>query len=135
MKKYSIYAITVMAVLLSSCATYHISTASLLTQLAGTQKEKKVLIFVAPPFFFPGVVNGNSLRTVTVLDKNEKEHEINVTGRTGVRITMNSGKKTTFYFNTLLIKDSTITGSKTHFFNAPIRPISLSNIAKIQIQK
>ncbi len=121
---------------LTGCATYHLSTQSLLEQFANTQKEKKLLIFIAPPFFvYPGVVEGNNLRTITVLDKNEHEHTIPLTRSTGVRITKKDGKKTTFYFNTLLLKDSTITGSKTHFFTARIRPIYFADIAKIQLQK
>jgi hypothetical protein len=58
-----------------------------------------------------------------------------VTNRTSVRITLADSSRTTFYFNTLLIKDSTISGSKTHFFEAHIRPIKLRDIAKIELQK
>ena len=136
MKKPSLYLGIGLSLLLSSCATYHISMQSLLEQFAGTQKEKKIMIALAPPYFFyPGIVEGNNLRFVTVLDKNEHAHTIPVTMHTGVRITTNTGKRTTFYFNTLLLKDSTITGSKTHFFNASIRPIKFADITKIELQK
>ncbi len=84
-------------ILLSSCATYHISTESLLEQFAGVQKEKKITVFLAPPYFFyPGVVDGNTLRYVKVLDKQEKSHTYNITQRMNVSITQNSGKRTTF---------------------------------------
>lgn len=128
--------LAVCTLLLSGCATYHLSTQSLLEQFAGTQKEKKILIVIMPPYFFyPGIVDGNSLRTIDVLDKSEQPHTLNVNRHTGVRITQKTGKRTTFYFNTLLLKDSTITGSKTHFFTAKIKPIQFANIEKIELQK
>lgn len=123
------------SVIISSCATYHISTKSLLEQLANTQEEKKVVVFVAFPIFFPGVVTGNSLEEIKVLDKNEKEYILDVTNHTGVRITKKDGKRKTFYFNTLIIKDSMITGKNDHFIGTNIKPINLNNIEKIELQK
>jgi hypothetical protein len=120
--------------LLTGCATYHITTQSLVQQFANTQPEKKYTYLPEFPFI-PFGVNGNSLQTLTVLDKNGKETVIPVSNRTSVRITRNDSSRTTFYFNTLLIQDSTITGSKTHFFEAHIKPVKLKDIAKIEVQK
>ena len=136
MEKQATALIAMSALLLSGCATYHLSTQSLMEQFANTQKEKKITVLIMPPYlFFPGVVDGNNLREITVLDKQEQERTFPVTRHMGVRITKQDGKKTTFYFNTLLLKDSTITGSKTHFFNAKIKPIKFSDINKIQLQR
>ena len=121
------------ALLLSSCATYHITTESLLQQLANTEKEKKHSLLT--PFFFPGTISGNSLTEVKVLDKTEKEVTLYVTRSTGVRITKKDGKRKTFYFNTLLVQDSMITGKNDHFIGVNIKPINLNNIAKIELQK
>ena len=123
-----------MPLLLTSCATYHLSTDSLVQQFANTQPERKYT-YEPTLFFIPFSVNGNSLQTITCLDKNGKETTFDVTNRTSVRITLTDNSRTTFYFNTLLIQDSTISGSKTHFFEAHIRPIKLRDIAKIEIQK
>ena len=121
--------------LLTSCATYHITPKNLVEQLADTQKEKKINVIIAFPLFFPGVVTGNSLRQVKVLDKNEKECIIPVTHHTGVRVTKKDGKRKTFYFDTLIIQDSTITGKNDHFLGIDITPINLNNIEKIELQK
>lgn len=121
--------------LLSSCATYHLTTESLLTQFADARKEKKVNFIVAFPLVFPGIVTGNSLRQIRVLDSKEHEQVIPVTHRTGVRITKKDGKRNTFYFDTLIIQDSTITGKKDHFFGINIKPINLNSIQKIELQK
>ena len=124
------------ALLLSGCATYHLTTQSLLEQCAESKKEDKVTILVAFPYiFFPGIVEGNNLRQLRVHDEGEKEYRLPVTNHLGIRITQNDKTRTTFYFNTLMIKDSTITGSKTHFFTARIKPIKLENIRKIEIQE
>ena len=121
--------------LLSSCATYHITTESLLEQFAGVSQQTKVNMLIVPPFIcFPGIVKGNSLRDITVLDKNGHEHNLPVTNHTSVKITRKDGKKTTFYFDTLLLKDSTITGNKTHFIKSNIKPIYFADITGIELQ-
>ncbi|HXB94084.1 MAG TPA: hypothetical protein VNU70_02960 [Puia sp.] len=133
MKK-SIMPCFVMPLLLASCATYHVSTQSLVQQMVDTKPEKKIIYApTLPPI--PFSVQGNDLRRIVCLDKNGKETSIEITNRTSVRITRNDSTHTTFYFNTLLIRDSTVTGSKTHFFEAHIRPIKLRDITKIEIQK
>jgi hypothetical protein len=120
--------------LLTGCATYQLSTESLVQQFANTQPEKKYIYTPSLPFI-PFSVDGNSLQSIKVLDKNGKETVIPVNNRTSVRITKTDSSRTTFYFNTLLIRDSTISGSKTHFFEAHIKPLKLKDIAKIEIQK
>ena len=136
-KKLNVFAGVFIAasIFLTSCQTYHMTTESLLVQLSNTQKEKKVNVIVAFPFFFPGVVTGNSIREVKVLDKMEKEVILPVNHRTGVRITKKDGKRNTFYFDTLIIQDSIVTGKKDHFIGMNIKPINLNNIAKIELQR
>lgn len=80
-------------------------------------------------------MTGNSLQQIVVLDKNEKECVIPVTNHTGVRVTKKDGKRKTFYFNTLIIHDSIITGKNDHFIGTNINPIYLNNIEKIELQK
>ena len=135
MKKRAL-AVILTALSLTGCQTYHLTTESLLKQFAEVQKEKKVnVLLVAPFFFYPGIVDGNNLREITVLDKKEQEKTIRVSRGTSVKITQKDGKKTTFYFDTLLLKDSTITGNKTHFFTSHIKPVYFANISKIELNK
>lgn len=120
--------------LLTGCATYHLSTESLVQQMADTHPEKKYVY--APSFpFIPFSVDGNSLHQLKCLDKNGKETTFDVTNRTSVRITLADSSRRTFYFNTLLLKDSTISGSKAHFFEMHIKPIKLRDVVKIEVQK
>jgi hypothetical protein len=134
MKKCLILCFFILPLILTSCATYHLSTESLVQQFGNTQPEKKYIYAPSLPFI-PFSVNGNDLRTIKCLDKNGKETVIEISNRTSVRITRTDSSRTTFYFNTLLIRDSTISGSKTHFFEAHIKPIKLRDVAKIELQK
>src|SRR5580692_180907 len=117
MKKALLYLLA--PLLLTGCATYNLSTESLVQQMANTQPEKKYIYSPTLPFI-PFSVDGNSIHQLQCLDKNGKEMTIDVTNRTSVRITLADGSRKTFYFNTLLLKDSTISGSKTHFFEMHI---------------
>ena len=113
---------------LTSCASYMISTSSLAEQLNGDTVSKGYLLA-------KDAVKGNDLKTITCVDKNGKEKTITVTNRTGVRVTKTDNSKVSFYFNTLLIKDSSIVESKTHFLNAKVTPIKFSDISKIEIME
>ena len=122
-------------VLLSGCTTYNLSTQSLLEQFANTKTEKKENVIIAFPFFLPFEVTGNDLREIKCLDNNGNEVVLPVTNHTGVRITKKDGSRKTFYFDTLLIKDSTISGRKSHLIGTDIKPINLNDIQNIELQR
>ena len=125
--KFKIISTTMMlAILLSGCASYRVSVNSLSEQLNGNEVNRGYLLAHS-------AVKGNELKTIRCTDKNGNAKEIVVTNRTGVRITKADSSRKSFYFNTLLIKDSAVTGSMTHFFKDNITPIKLSDIIKIEI--
>ena len=128
MKKLSISIAILIVTFFSSCTVYKVSSSSLSDQLNGNTVSKG---------YFPATkaVKGNDLQTIKCVDKSGKEKEIEVTYNTSVRIIKKDGSKTTFYLNTLLLKDSAIVGSKTHFFNAQIKPIPLSAISSIEVME
>ncbi|MGC4059176.1 MAG: hypothetical protein QM743_13820 [Chitinophagaceae bacterium] len=123
------------AALLSSCRTYHLTTDSLLQQFADVKPETKRNYFGVFPLLFQGSVTGNSLRRIKVLDKNNKVRVLRITNHTGIKLTTLDGKSRRFVFDTLLIKDSTITGNRSHIFRLDIKPVKLTDIAKIEIQR
>jgi len=128
-------ALSLTTLFFAGCTTFHLTTESLLQQFADVHTETKTNFIIAFPLIFPGTVNGNTLTEIKVLDQNNKEHTIPVTNHTGVRITKKDGTRKTFYFDTLLIKDSTINGKKSHFVGLDINPIKLDDIAKIELQR
>ncbi|GAB4206841.1 MAG: hypothetical protein Fur0023_17100 [Bacteroidia bacterium] len=119
----------------SACTTYYLTPESLVQQLAQTVPENKTTVIVAFPIILPFTVKGNSLKEIIVKDKNWNEVILPVTNRTSIRITEKNGKRTTFYFNTLIIKDSMITGKKDHFIGINIKPININNIQTIELQR
>jgi hypothetical protein len=144
--------------LLCGCATYHISPESLRDQLTSSNTVTRranvtPMFFMGTPsvgaFLFMGAVVGgsavynsknkgtqcNGLHEVLVLDKKEKEYWLPVTGRTGLKIVRRDGRHVIVYFDTVILEDSCISGSKTHFFKSRIKPIPLTDIAKLELQK
>jgi hypothetical protein len=110
-----------MLVALTGFTQFHITKESLVEQFKGTGKRGHIF------------VRGNDLTIILCTDKNGHQTDVSVTNRTGIRIFLNDKSKKTFYFNTVVLTDSTIGGSKTHFFNAQIKPIRFSDISKIEI--
>jgi hypothetical protein len=135
------FLLLVSVLVVTGCQTYHLTTESLCQQFIDAKNQRHSLsdnfvpIGLLSALIFSGSVEGNDLGVVKCLDKDGKEVNIEVTNHTGVRITKKDGSRVTFYFNTLLIKDSTITGSKSHIFEARINPVILKNIAIIELQK
>ena len=110
------------------CSTYHVSTQNFLEQFDSSGIQNK-------GFLFPNAVKGNSLDSFRCLNKQGKEQSLPVTSHTAVRITKTDNNRTQLYFDTIILKDSSVIGSKTHFYNSPIKPIKFNEITKIEIQK
>lgn len=121
--------LSILAVLtFTACTTYHLSTQNLLKQFDSSGVESK-------GFLFPNAVKGNDLKTFIVQDNKGTDHLLPVSDHTAIRITKKNNKRVQLYFNTIILKDSAITGSKSHFLNIPIPPINFSDITKIEVQK
>ena len=114
--------------IVSGCTTYYVSTQNFLEQFDSSGIQNR-------GFLFPNAIKGNNLDSLTCFDKKGNKHTIPVTPHTAIRITKTDNKRTQIYFDTIILKDSTITGSKSHFIKMTIDPIKFSEIAKIEIQK
>lgn len=121
MRIFSVFLLLIVS--LAGFTQFHITKESLIEQFKGTGKREHIF------------VRGNDLTIVLCFDKNERQTDVPVTNRTAIRIFLNDKSKKTFYFNTVVLTDSTIGGGKTHFFNDKIKPIRFSDISKIEIFK
>jgi hypothetical protein len=101
---------------------------------ANTEK-KKSYVAVFPIVFIPFSISGNDLKELKCLDKNGKEKIIPIDYHTGIRITKKNKSKVTFYFDSLILKDSVINGKKSHFVGISIDPVKIKDIEKIEVQK
>jgi hypothetical protein len=128
----------VFSLFLTSCKTYHITTQSLQTQLDSAYKIKEPVTFargLKAFLLYSRWKPENPLREVIVLDNKNNSKIIKVTMHTGVRVTMNDGKRKTFYFDTFKLKNDVITGNIDHFMQIPIKPIYVEDVVKIQLQR
>ena len=121
--------------ILFNCATYTMTTSSLQNQMKDAVPQEGTFTFTTGGLFLFNKFMYNGIRTILVKDKDGNEKSINVTNRTGIRITTKDGSKRTFYFDTMFIKDNCVIGQKTHFFNWAIKPIPFEEIVKIELQK
>jgi hypothetical protein len=98
-------------------------------------EKKKSYVIIFPIVFIPFSISGNDLRALKCLDKNGNEKILNVDYHTGIRITKKDKSRVTFYFDSLILKDSIINGKKSHFVGISIDPVKIKDIEKIEIQK
>jgi hypothetical protein len=84
-------------------------------------------------FLFNHSMN-NGISNLVVQDENGKDIAIRPDMRTQIRLYKKDGDYSTFYFDTMFMKDSCWIGDRTHFFPSAIKPIPFSEIAKIEIQ-
>ena len=115
--------VLVVAFLFTGCTAYHLSTQSFIEQLKDSRVQHHLF------------VKGNDLKIILCFDKGNRPTDISINHRTSIRIHLTNHTRQTFYLNTVTLTDSTVGGSKTHFFNAPVKAIKFGDISKIEIFK
>jgi len=138
MKKY--YLLTaLLTLLLTSCSTYYMTSTSLKEQLQKVDPNKIEdsydfrlgLVGVA----LKGGKNFyNGIESLKCTDKNGKEKIVKIQTNTGIRLTDDTGKKQTLYFDSVFLRDSLVYGSKSHFITLPVTPMNIDKLKKIEIQ-
>jgi hypothetical protein len=71
---------------------------------------------------------------IRCLDKNEEEGMLRVSQKTQIRVTKKDKTRCVFYYDTIKMKDSIITGIKSKDLHLKIEPIKLSDVVKVEIQ-
>ena len=138
MKKY--YLLTALLILLlTSCSTYYMTPTSLKEQLQKVDPNKIEdsydfrlgLVGVA----LKGGKNFyNGIESIKCTDKNGEEKLVKIKTNTGIRLTDNTGKRQTLYFDSVFLRDSLIYGSKSHFITLPVTPMNIDKLKKIEVQ-
>ncbi len=129
-----IWQCALITLVMTSCANYHITTESLLEQLQMADHESPINDMIPFRVEIANTVYGNTLSKIKVLDHKQHECVIPITNETGLRITKKDGSSELFYFDTLLLQDSSMTGKSRRFYCEYIQPILLSSIQKIEVQ-
>lgn len=137
MKKY--YLLTVLLTLLmTSCSTCYMTSGSLKEQLQKVDPDK-----ISDSYDFRMGIIGvalkggknfyNGIETVKCTDKKGNEKIVKIQTNTGIRMTDNSGKRQTLYFDSVFLRDSLIYGSKSHFIILPVTPMNIDSLKQIEI--
>ena len=127
--------ITCSVALITSCATYTLSASELHKQIATAVPVEGTYFYTPGGLFLFNHSMNNGIRTLNALTSDGKEISINVTQRTSIRIHTKDGDYSTFYFDTMFMKNDSIIGDRTHFFPSAIKPIAFSDVVKIELQR
>lgn len=116
---------------LLSCKTYYIPVDTFEEQLRSAApsqvRDVHMPFHVTIPFYT------NALTYITCVDNEGNVYELKNSPSIEMRVTQHSGKRTLFYFDTVLLQDSLLVG-KTSRFLALEKSIPLSSIKQIEVQ-
>lgn len=132
MKLYLLTVIYVTVTLLSSCKTYLIPKESFVKQMASSNHTE---VATRGPYGGIYIYESNGIKEINCIDKEGKEKSLINSPSIEMRITHGAkNKRTVFYFDTVVLQDSVITGNISRFIPNLTRTISLRSISKIEIQ-
>jgi len=122
--------------LLFSCSSYTISVGSFREQMvhANTENLKEVEINDPTNSHHNIGYLANGIKSIIVIDKDGKEIILENSPKLEMRITQKSGKKSILYFDTAIIENDTLKGTKSRYFQNLKQEIPMNDIKKIEIQ-
>lgn len=120
--------------LLTSCKTYTIETDSFRNQLVSDSINIKK-VEINNPLYYGGIkYSSNNIDSLLVSDKNGNKSYIKNSPSIELRITQQNGKKSILYFDTVILENDTLKGSKSRFAQRLTKQIPMDSIVKIEIQ-
>jgi len=126
---------TIIALLSTSCASYTIPVSSFREQMINAQPEKMKAANISTPLFFYSIrYHSNDIESIKVIDKKGKECTMYNSPSIEMRVTHQNGKRYCFYFDTVVLENDTIKGSRSRFAPNLSHEIPLAQIVKIEIQ-
>lgn len=130
--------ITIMGILslLFSCKTYTIPVDSFRQQMTESGSEKLQKVEINNPINTIRNIKyeANSIKFITVIDKNGNKVKLENSPKLEMRITKKSGKRNILLFDTVIVENDTLKGARSRLMQNLRREISLNDIEKIEIQ-
>lgn len=114
-----------------SCKSYTISTENFKEQFENVDYDLSTSISISGSIYY----NGFQIKKINVIDKNGKAQILDNVPSLEMRITLNNGKRSHFYFDSMKLKSDTLTGHKARFFPWMIVKVPFSDVVKIEIQE
>jgi len=117
-----------------SCKTYELTPLSLKTQLENGSVEEKDIKLNNASIFFNSTYMAVSLDSLEVYDKKGKIFYLQNSPSIEMRLINNEGEKFTMYFDTVVIKNDTLIGSRSRFISGIKHKVPFNTISKVFVQ-
>ncbi|MFK5982372.1 MAG: hypothetical protein QM499_05600 [Flavobacteriaceae bacterium] len=121
--------------LILSCKTYTITTDSFREQMIKAKSEYMTEVEINNPLNWKNIkYTSNNIDRLIVLDKNGNSIYLNNSPSIEMRVTHRNGKKTIFYFDTVIIENDTLKGGRSRFIQKITKQIPMDSIVRIELQ-
>ena len=117
--------------LLSSCKTYTVTSESFKEQFGYIDYGTSTSTSISGSIHY----NGSQIKKINVIDKNGEMQILDNSPALEMRITLINGKRSHFYFDSMQLKNDTLTGHKARFFPKAVVKVPFMNVVKIEIQE
>ena len=122
--------------IITSCKTYTIPTESFKKQFTKTEHIQEKEVEINNPLLYGNLkYSANNIKTLNVVDKKGNELTIQNSPSLEMRVTHKNGKKYVFYFDTIILENDTLKGSRSRFTPNLTRSVPFDSIVKIEIQE
>ena len=123
-----------MALILNSCKTYTVTPESLKSQFTSeSNKLEQVKINNPLSTYQYEEVLANKIQDIAVIDKYGNAFNLTNSPAIEMRVTLKSGKRKNFYFDTVTIEDDTLKGLKSRILGLKSQ-VPYNQIVKIELQ-
>ncbi len=130
-----IFGLLLFCVVMASCTTYTIPVESFREQMIGETSENMKKVKVNNPIFYSDIkYNSNNIKRIIVTDKDGKRTYLDNSPSIEMRVTHLNGKKYHFYFDTVILENDTLKGSRSKLIQVFDREIPMDSIIKIELQ-
>ncbi|TDS64991.1 hypothetical protein [Myroides indicus] len=116
-----------------SCATYEMSPVSLKNQLENSSMVEKKISLNALPIFFNSSYNALQLDSLEVFDKKGNKIYLHNSPSIEICVIDFKGEKFTMYFDTVVIENDTLIGSRSQFMPNIKHRVPFNTLSKIFI--
>lgn len=117
---------------LASCKTYTLKPDDLVRQLRDAQPKDVTVSHSVTPFAST-TYKGNGVSQLECYDKKGQKHVLPISPAVETRIRLKKGGKRLYYFDTIALEDSTISGCNSRILHTR-RTIPISEIKTVEVQ-
>ena len=116
----------------SACKTYQLPLGELVSQMRSAQPKELNVTHSATPFA-SSHYTGNGITQLACYDKKGNKTTLPITPAVEMRITDTNGKKHIFYFDTVTLEDSILTGKNSRILSTK-RSMNIGAMRKVEVQ-